>query len=94
MVDPGYIVIEAYVVEGTQDVCIVVRDNGLGIAPDRLKTLRMHLSEQQVSVGIGISNVHQRLQIYYGEQYGMTIESELDEGTTVMLTIPNERSEQ
>lgn len=94
MVDPGYIVIEAHVVEGTQDVCIVVRDNGLGIAPDRLKTLRMHLSEQQVSVGIGMSNVHQRLQIYYGEQYGMTIESELDEGTTVMLTIPNERSEQ
>ena len=38
--------------------------------------------------GIGIRNVNNRIKIYFGEQYGIQIDSELDEGTTVTIIMP------
>ena len=40
------------------------------------------------SKGIGVKNVDDRLKIYFGNEYGITIESELDVGTTVTIKIP------
>ena len=44
--------------------------------------------ERSDSGGIGVKNVNDRLKIYFGEKYGLTIESELDVGTTVTARIP------
>ena len=38
--------------------------------------------------GVGLVNVHNRIQILFGKEYGLEIESELDEGTTVSIRIP------
>ena len=38
--------------------------------------------------GIGIKNVNDRIKIYFGEKYGLTITSELDEGTRVDIRMP------
>ena len=38
--------------------------------------------------GIGIKNVNDRLKIYFGEKYGITIDSEPDEGTSVTIRMP------
>lgn len=38
--------------------------------------------------GIGIKNVNDRIKIYFGKEYGLSIESELDEGTTVIIRMP------
>ena len=38
--------------------------------------------------GIGVKNVNDRLRIYFGEQYGLTIHSVPDEGTTVIIRMP------
>lgn len=38
--------------------------------------------------GIGIKNVNDRIKIYFGEKYGISIESELDEGTCVTIRMP------
>ena len=38
--------------------------------------------------GIGIKNVHERIQLTYGEQYGLKVESVEDEGTTVTIRLP------
>lgn len=38
--------------------------------------------------GIGIKNVNDRIKIYFGEEYGLTITSELDEGTCVDIRMP------
>ncbi len=38
--------------------------------------------------GIGLKNVHQRIQLYFGTEYGLEIESEPDEGTTVRIHLP------
>ena len=44
--------------------------------------------ERSDSVGIGVKNVNDRLRIYFGEKYGISIKSELDEGTEVTVRIP------
>ena len=38
--------------------------------------------------GIGVKNVNDRIKIYFGEKYGITVRSELDEGTCVVIRIP------
>ena len=38
--------------------------------------------------GIGVRNVHRRIQLTFGKQYGLTIFSEPDEGTTVQIRLP------
>ena len=44
--------------------------------------------ESSNHTGIGIKNVNDRLKIYFGNQYGITIRSALDEGTTVKIRMP------
>ena len=39
-------------------------------------------------IGIGIKNVNDRIKIYFGDQYGVTIISELDVGTEISILIP------
>ena len=68
---------------------IDVSDNGLGM-PEKVVEYIMHnrvVSSKRGS-GIGVRNVDERIKLIYGEQYGVTIESELDEGTTVSIRIP------
>ncbi|OXM82910.1 LytS/YhcK type 5TM receptor domain-containing protein [Paenibacillus rigui] len=65
------------------EVSISIEDNGVGMSEDRLTDILSRHSE-----GIGISNVHQRLQSIYGKQYGLTIASKPGLGTTVSLLAP------
>lgn len=44
--------------------------------------------EKSDSSGIGVKNVNDRLKIYFGQKYGLSIKSELDAGTTVTVRIP------
>jgi two-component system sensor histidine kinase YesM len=39
--------------------------------------------------GIGVKNVHQRIQLYYGKNYGLEINSEMDVGTSVLIHLPH-----
>ena len=74
------------------DLVLCVTDDGAGIPPDVLPTL---LSEERPRShaslnGIGVCNVHKRLQMLYGEAYGLTIESEPGVGTCVTVRVPKE----
>ena len=40
------------------------------------------------SSGIGLKNVHERIQLYFGKNYGLKIYSEPDEGTTIRIHMP------
>ena len=86
------------------DTCflVTVKDNGLGMPNERLEQLRRQLDEPAVTTmdqeeknetnfsrgGIGIRNVHRRIQMVYGEEYGLTIDSEEGRGTLVMIRLP------
>lgn len=61
-------------------------DNGYGIKPDILKGILD--KESTDDPGVGLNNVHQRIQLYFGKEYGLKVESELDIGTTVEIRIP------
>lgn len=70
---------------------IEISDNGKGMTATRLLEVKAELSgsvEKKESTVYGLKNVHDRIQIYYGEAYGLTIHSEEDEGTVVMYKIP------
>lgn len=84
-VDHGHIRIEARLL-GDQ-VLLRVSDNGLGIPPETLARI-FDISPSRTS-GIGIKNVHQRIQLYFGKEYGLTIQSEVEQGTVVEIRLPN-----
>ncbi len=69
-----------------------ITDNGVGMTPERLDMLRSRLDIQEEREGerIGLRNVHDRLKLSYGEEYGLTIESRPDEGTIITFRIPME----
>ncbi|MFC7677614.1 sensor histidine kinase [Paenibacillus sp. GCM10028914] len=76
-----------------QDVIIVrVSDNGRGIPLPELTKLRQSLTEKSEleakSDSLGLSNVHMRLQMVYGSEFGLAIESMDGAGTEVILKIP------
>ena len=66
---------------------LCVTDNGQGIEEDELKRLRLYINEEQsdVTSHIGIKNVNQRVKLYFGNQYGLDIDSEYGKGTRVTI---------
>lgn len=73
---------------------VTVTDNGVGIEPERLCQLRMQMDgklEQPLPTagsGIALQNVHQRIRLKYGAEYGLRIESEVCRGTCVTAVLP------
>lgn len=64
---------------------IRVRDDGAGIAPERLRQLRGDLGQ---SKRVGLRNVQERIRILYGEGFGIRIDSRQGRFTEVCLTLP------
>ena len=84
----GEILIKAWREE--DELYISVGDNGLGMTKeqvDRLFDGTPHTASTRGS-GIGVKNVHERIKLYFGEQYGLQIWSEPDEGTKIRIHLP------
>ena len=81
----GEIEVNAYA-EG-DSLYIEVMDNGMGIPEEEIDGLLKRESIGKGS-GIGLKNVHERIQLYFGENYGLTIVSEADVGTTIRIHLP------
>lgn len=84
MVDEGKILIGVYEID--DGIVIYVEDNGVGMTDEQC--LEILQKESGNTGGIGIKNVNDRIKIYFGQKYGLTITSELDEGTRVEIIIP------
>lgn len=70
-------------------ILLQVKDNGVGIPEERLENILQSESEDKVRTGgVGLKNVHERIQLYYGEAYGLSIESKVNVGTTVNVWLP------
>lgn len=89
----GRIGIRASSEEGV--VMLTVEDNGAGMSEARLKQLTEKCREQgslclekEETDSIGLLNVNFRLKNYYGEEYGLILESEVGRGTKITIRIP------
>jgi two-component system sensor histidine kinase YesM len=71
------------------EICLTVEDNGNGMTGEELDNL---LSEDEKvpkhGSGVGVINVHNRIRLLFGQRYGITAESEPDEGTTITVHLP------
>lgn len=67
-----------------------IADNGLGMTGEQVEGLltgKTHTSSRRGS-GIGVKNVNERIRLYFGEEYGLSIRSEPDEGTVIQIRLP------
>ncbi len=72
------------------ELFFMVRDNGLGMTEEQVTSLfsdSIHTTSKKGS-GIGVKNVNERIKLYFGEQYGLTIHSEPDVGTEIIIRLP------
>ena len=78
--------------KGEDEVLLEVEDNGIGFTPEKLAQLRAELDDDSGDIklesGFGIGNVNKRIRLYYGKQYGLSVQSEYTTGTKVILVIP------
>lgn len=76
---------------GTDDIVFRIRDDGPGIEFERLNQLRSVLKGGQMLQGVnglGLKNVHSRIGILFGEDYGLQIDSTEGKGTEIIIRIP------
>ena len=89
MVDEGEIVVRIF--EDGEDIVFTVEDNGVGMTAEQCTAILK--KEPGDKAGIGIKNVNDRIKIYFGDKYGLTIDSALDEGTRVTIRMPKVEGE-
>lgn len=88
----GTITISAEIVDDT--MYVTISDDGVGMTEEQIEAVMQEKEPESVSgrynthMGYGISNVIERIRLYYGEQYGLKYESCPGEGTSVLLWIP------
>ncbi|MFH1524339.1 MAG: sensor histidine kinase [Chloroflexota bacterium] len=87
----GTIIVRAKLNNGNEAL-LEVEDNGIGFTPDKLAQLQAELADNSGDIkqesGFGIGNVNQRIKLYYGKQYGLSVKSEYHTGTCVSFIIP------
>jgi two-component system, sensor histidine kinase YesM len=81
--NPGKAVLTITAKQSDNNLIFSVSDNGCGMEPELLNTILTTKTK-----GYGVQNVHHRVQLTYGVEYGLTYTSKLMRGTTVTLTIP------
>jgi len=86
----GFIRLTGKAVNGR--IILEVTDEGRGMTEERLAEVRASLTEG-TNEGFGLRTVHQRIQILFGPEYGLSLESTLDVGTKVIVTIPMKTSD-
>ena len=87
MVEEGHI--DVQVKQDGDDIVFRVQDNGVGMSPEQIESILKRGPKDRT--GIGIKNVDDRLKIYFGKNYGLSITSEPDVGTCVEIRMPKVR---
>lgn len=66
-----------------------ITDDGVGIKDEDLTVVQQGLYQRNLTRGIGLQNVNERIKLYFGESYGLSIHSIHQSGTEVVMTIPH-----
>lgn len=85
-----YIIINIDEIDDKKILTIKVKDNGCGIEENKLKEIENKLNSktpEDYSSSIGLINVQSRIKLFYGEDSGLSVISEIGEGTEVTIKI-------
>ncbi len=85
--EPGYVNTIVSMKNGRIE--ITVEDNGVGMDEDTLEAVREMISNPGESASIGLSNIVQRLRLFYDDDYQITVDSEEGEGTRIVISLPD-----
>ncbi len=80
-----------------ESLVMTVRDDGMGILPDKLRSVQQALRESQPPrpdeiSGLALKSVNRRIRLLCGAEWGITIDSEMEEYTCVRIALPVRRS--
>ena len=71
------------------DIYLSVEDNGMGMSEETVENvLKDNNKVPKHGSGVGLINVHNRIQLMFGNEYGLLVYSEPDEGTKIVIHIP------
>ncbi|MFV0362033.1 MAG: sensor histidine kinase [Suipraeoptans sp.] len=78
-------------IEG-ENLIITIKDDGIGIQQEKLQEIKKALKEEKTDTSkyVGVLNTNARIRLYYGPQYGLSIDSCKEDGTTVTITLKAE----
>jgi len=81
-------------IEG-EEIVITVRDTGVGVDIEHIRNI-FSAGKRTIThghtTGIGLINVHKRIQHHFGSEYGLKMESQVGEGTSCSIHLPNYQS--
>ena len=81
--------IKVTIKEIDEGIEISIKDNGNGMSEEAIRKIKDGLEKNiQKPNSIGLMNINNRLKLNFGEQYGIYINSRINEGTTVSIKIP------
>ena len=81
--------IKVTIKEIDEGIEISIKDNGNGMSEEAISKIKDELEKNiQKPNSIGLMNINNRLKLNFGEQYGIYINSRINEGTTVSIKIP------
>ena len=85
----GSITIRSYLNGNT--ICLEVEDDGVGLKEEKVDEIKTLLSQDYtVEVEhLGLRNINQRVKLIFGEEFGITLKSKLNQGSIVTITIPS-----
>ena len=73
-----------------KELILRISDDGIGMTEEQLAKIFEKRETDIRKNGVGVLNVHERIQLYYGKDYGLRFSSTLGEGTVVEVHIPCE----
>lgn len=81
--------IQVFIKEVGDNIQFEITDNGIGMSESQLEaSIGNAKVKTEHFTGIGINNVDDRIKLIYGMNYGISIHSEVNKGTTVIIQLP------
>ncbi|MEY8235054.1 histidine kinase [Lachnospiraceae bacterium 66-29] len=83
-------IIRISALEREHEVIVMVEDNGTVMTQEQINTINRSVWEYGEQIGYGLNNVHKRIQLAFGEQYGLKYKLNQNGGTTVLIYLPKD----